>query len=285
MIASVAQMTRAAEGGQRRAYQWRKTPSQATTAGLWFDVSMSPGNPPPKYWFDAPPGIARVVSQSADGGLWHGPAVSPAKKYLRRITAQASVGTALPLTLIVCDFLLYYPSIDDSVTDVQPLDNTVTLPRWADGAGVQILPVSIAARTGGQKFTVSYTNSAGVAGRTSVGTTQNSTAATGTIVSSATATADAANPFLPLQSGDSGVRSIESVKMLGADIGLFSLILVKPLATTLVREPGAAVEKDFFIVGGSLPLIVDDAFLGFVALPQGSLAATVLTGDIHVVWD
>ena len=49
--------------GQVRQYGWRKTPSQTTTAATWFDLSMSPGNPPPKYWFDAPPGIAKAVYQ------------------------------------------------------------------------------------------------------------------------------------------------------------------------------------------------------------------------------
>lgn len=285
MIRSVAQLTRAVDAfGQRRAYQWRKTPSQVTTAGLWFDLSMSPGNPPPKYWFDAPPGIAKAVTQSADGGLFHGGAVSPLKKFLRRMTVQATAATALPLSLILCDFILYYPSIDDSSTDAQPMDNTITLPRWTDGVGVQILPVSVAGRTGGQQFTVSYTNSDGTAGRTSTATTQNSAAAIGTIVSSATATANAANPFLPLQDGDSGVRSIESVTMLGADVGLFSLILVKPLAVTLVRGIDACVEKDFLVHGAALPEIKDDAYLSFVGLPQGTLAATVLTGDIHVAW-
>ena len=28
--------------GKVREYQWRKTPSQTTTSGLWFDTSMSP---------------------------------------------------------------------------------------------------------------------------------------------------------------------------------------------------------------------------------------------------
>lgn len=285
MIRSVAQLTRAHTGGQTRVYQWRKTPSQTTTAGLWFDLSMSPGKPEAKYWFDAPPATAKAVAQSTDGGLFHGAAVSPSRKHLRRIGAQASASTALPLTLFLCDFLLYYPSIDDSITDPQPLDNTVTLPRATDGVGVQILPISVAGRTGGQSFTVSYTNSEGVAGRTTTATTQNTSAAVGTVVSSATATANAANPFLPLQSGDSGVRSIESVTMLGGDFGLFSLILVKPIATLHLRGIDAPLEKDFLVHGATLPRIEDDAFLSFVCLPQGTLASTVLTGDIHVAWD
>ena len=61
--------------GRVRTYQWRKSPSQTTTARLWFDLSMSPGNPPPKYWFDAAPGVAKAVYQSTDGGFFHGAAV------------------------------------------------------------------------------------------------------------------------------------------------------------------------------------------------------------------
>ena len=50
---------------------WRKVPSQVTTAGYWFDLSLSPGNPVPKYWFDATPLIAKAIYQSTDGGLFH----------------------------------------------------------------------------------------------------------------------------------------------------------------------------------------------------------------------
>lgn len=47
--------------------------------------------------------------------------------------AMSSSATGLPLPLLLCDFLLYYPSVDDSVTDPQILDNTITLPRYTDG--------------------------------------------------------------------------------------------------------------------------------------------------------
>lgn len=270
--------------GRMRRYTWRKNPSQVTTAGFWFDLSLSPGNPPPKYWFDAPPAIAKQVSQSTDGGLFHGANVSPSDKFLRLITTQATASTALPLTLYLCDYLLYYPSMDDSVTDPQVMDNTITLPRYTDGEGVQILAVSVAGRTGGQQFNVSYTNSDGVAGRTSQTVTQNAATAIGTIQSGATSAALSATPFVGLQSGDSGVRSIESVTMLGADVGLFTLILVKPLAQTTIKEITAPYEKDFLIHAGAIPQIEDDAFLNFVCLPQGSLAATGLIGDIKVIW-
>ena len=271
--------------GQVRQYGWRKTPSQTTTAATWFDLSMSPGNPPPKYWFDAPPGIAKAVYQSTDGGLYHGANASPSTKYLRRFTALTATATALPLSIILCDYLLYYPSMDDSTTDPQVMDNTVTLPRYTDGAGVQMIVVSVAGRTGGANFTISYTNSEGVSGRTSQLVSQNSSAAIGTIVSSWSAFPFSANPFMGLQSGDTGVRSVQSVTMGATDVGLFSIILVKPIATTLIRGIDAPVEKDFLIQSEQLPVIQDNAYLSMLCLPQGTLAATALIGDMKVTWD
>lgn len=283
-LASTKQIVDAELNGKTRRYTWRKTPSQTTTAGLWFDLAMSPGNPAPKYWFDAPPLIAKAISQSADGGIFHGANVSPEQQYLRLMTAMTATATALPMNMTLCDYLLYYPSCDDSTTDPQTMDNSVTLPRYTDGKGVQMLAVSVAGRTGGQQFVVNYTNSDGVAGRTSQTVTQNTSSAIGTVVTSATATEASGNPFIGLQDGDSGVRSIESVTMLGSDVGLFTLILVKPLAQIQIKEITAPYEKEFLVLSGAMPGIEDDAYLNLLCLPNGTLAATALIGDLKVIW-
>lgn len=270
--------------GRVRRYGWRKTPSQTTLIGLWFDLSMSPGNPLPKYWFDATPLVAKAAYQSTDGGLYHGANVSPSNKYLRLLMAQTATVTALPLTMLLCDYILYYPSIDEGTTDPQTLTNTITLPRYEDGKGLQILAVTVGTRTVTAQFSVGYTNSDGVAGRTSQ-IVQLNTSVVGTVATSERATQTSGNPFIGLQDGDTGVRSIDSVTMLGVSDGLFSLILVKPIAQTLIRGIDAPVEKDFLISQSQLPLIKDDAYLNFLCLPQGTLAATALIGDMKVIWD
>jgi len=284
MIQNIEQLVQAELDGKERRYTWRKTPSQVTTAGLWFDLSMSPGRPVPKYWFDAPPAIAKQITYSADGGLEHGGGVSPAEKYLRLTTGIATAATALPLTMILCDYLLYYPSIDDSVLDEQIMDNTVTLPRYTDGDGVQVIAVSVAGRTGGARFYFTYTNSDGVSGRVSQTCYQNNSAALGTLQGNGKNTNVASSAFIGLQSGDSGVRSIDSVFMLDADVGLMTLILVKPLGTSVIREITAPAEKDYFLESGTIPRVYDDAYLSFICLPQGTLAATALLGDIKTVF-
>ncbi len=268
--------------GKSRIYSFRKTPTQVTTAGLWFDMSMSPGNPVPQYYASSPTTSVQM-KQSTDGGLYHG-ATTGTTKILKSLTILSNSATGLPMPMILCDYLMYYPFIDEGTTDTQPLTNTVSLPRYADGKGVQIMAVSVAGRTGGQSFYVTYTNSDGVSGRISKTAVQNTSTAIGTIVTSATATLNASGPFIGLQDGDTGVRSIESVTMLGADVGLFTLVLVKPLITTQLLEQTAPTEESLLIEKSIIPVIEDDAFLGFIAMPNGSLSAVSLYGIIQTIF-
>lgn len=284
-IRNVTDIVDAELAGRVRRYTYRKTPSQATTAGVWFDLAMSPGNPVPKYWFDAPSSIAKAISQSADGGVFHGANTTPEQQYARMIVTQASASTALPMTMILCDYLLYYPTLDDSILDPQIMDNTVTLPRYTNGEGVMAVAISVAGRTGGQSFSFLYTNQDGVKNRQSATVVQNAVASLGTVVTSSTATLQSSgNPFIGLQDDDRGIQSIERVTMNGADVGLFTIILVKPILQTTIKEITAPYEKDMFIHGAQLPEIEDDAYLNFLCLPQGSLAATALIGDLKVIW-
>lgn len=269
--------------GKIRQFSFRKSPTQATTAGLWFDLSMSPGNPVPQY-YAASPLISVQMKQSTDGGLFHG-ANTNSSKWLKSTLLMSNSATGLPMPFILCDYLLYYPFIDEGTTDPQPLTNSVSLPRWTDGKGVKIMAVSVAGRTGGQTFNISYTNQDGVAGRTTQTVIQNSATAIGTIVTSDKATNGAAGPFIPLQRGDTGVRSIESVQMIsGPDVGLFTLVLVKPLITSQILEQTAPTEEALLIEKASLPEIKDDAYLNWLCMPNGSLSGVSLFGMIETIF-
>lgn len=282
----IADVVDAEREGRSRYYGWRKSPSQVTTIGIWFDLTSSPGNPVAKFWFDAPPLIAKAISQSADGGIFHGANVSPMQKVIRKFMVMTTTATALPIDIIVCDYLLYYPTISDDTVLEQILDNTVTLPRYTDGDGVMIMAVTLAGRTGGSTFTVNYTNSDGVAGRTSKTMTLNASNAIGSISTSDRTVAGSGNPFIGLQDGDSGVRSIESITMLTPDSGgLFALILVKPLFQTQIRGIDAPVEKDLLMQAASLPIVQDDAYISAVCLPLSAVNGTAFMGDMQVVFN
>lgn len=265
---------------------WRKTPSQVTIAGQWFDMSMSPGNPSPQY-YAASPLIAQQMRFSTDGGIRHGLAVTPQSKFLSRFLIMSASATGLPMPFILCDYLLYYPFVDTGTNDPQLMTNSVSLPRFTDGAGVQIMAVSVAGSVGLQPtFTVNYTNSAGVAGRTSRLHTLSTNTFNGAIMSNDQTTAVSNMPFIGLQSGDSGVRSIESVTFVtGTDVGLLSFVLVKPLLTGHILEQTAACEIVPQPHTSTMPQIYDDAFLGLLALPNGSLSGIAFHGEIETIWN
>lgn len=271
--------------GQSTYSTFRKSPSQATSIGVWFDLSMSPGNPSPQYYAAAPL-IAQTLAASTDGGLFHGGVIpGTGMKHLKRLTVLTGVATALPMPMMLCDYLLFYPFFDEGVTGPQSMLNTQTLTRYADGAGVQIMAVSVAGRTGGASFQVTYTNQAGVPGRLTAVCLQNSVSLNGNVVTSDRAVAGATGPFLPLQAGDSGVRSIQSVAMVsGSDVGLTTFVLVKPLAQLQIRGIDAPVEVNYLTDFGQLPEIKADAYLNFLCCPAGALNATPIHGDITTVW-
>lgn len=283
---SIKELVDAENSGAHKISTWRKTPSQTTASGFWFNLSLSPGNPNPQYYAAAPL-TAIQMAYSTDGGLVHGLAVSPAKKFLKKVMAFTVTATAVPMPMILMDYLLYYPFIDEGTNDEQTLTNTVSLSRYADGKGVQIMPVVVAAGAGGAgvSFICSYTNYDGVAGRTTRAVNLTTQTVTGTIASTASARAGCNGPFLPLQSGDSGVRSIQSVTFTSAtDVGLITLVLVKPLAQMSIRGIDAPVEVEYLVDFAQMPEIKDDAYLNFICHPGGTLSAAPIHGIIETVW-
>jgi hypothetical protein len=274
--------------GRTRFTGWRKVPSQTTASGIWFDLSMSPGNPVPNY-YAATPLQSKRMSQSADGGIAHGGNVSPLVKHLHRLTAISTTATAVPLPMIMCDYLMYYPFVDmadTSTLTIGVIDSvSQTLPRYTTGVGVQVMAVEVASQVGGTQFNITYTNSSGVAGRTSQTVRCNTQVVPGTIITTGVVGgASNAGPFIPLQRGDIGVRSIEGVTFLSNDVGLITLVLVKPLANLNVYDITGPAEKDFFHNTQSMPAIVDDAYLNFICYPSGTLAAAPILGTAEFVF-
>lgn len=282
-VYNVKSLIDAEKDGQTFFSVFRKQPTQSTAANIWFDLSMSPGNPVPNYYIGTS-GVFTPLKRSTDVGVPHGGNVFPKQKFLRTLGLFTTAAGAAPMNLILLDYLGFYPFIDESVTDEQFLDNTVTLPRYADGAGVQMMPVVVAGQTGGGLFFVTYTNQDGESGRITPDHVMTTQLVNGTIITSNNVHNSAA-PFMALQQGDTGVRSVDSIAFRGTgDIGLISIALVKPLARHSIREVNTPVETDFFIDMPSFPEIKDDAYLNFVCLPAGSLSGAPIHGYIKTVW-
>jgi len=269
---------------------FRKVPSQVTTAGNWCDLSMAGGNPVPNYYAAAPLEAATLGSldrseRNYEKGIWHGADVAPAQKHLRNLCIMTSTANAVPSYWYLLDYLLFYPFIDmDAVGEVQPMVNTVTLPRYATGDGVRMMMVNVAPTIGGGQFTVNYTNQAGTAGRV----TPNQFCSAATNIATLTATTQVANgfqPFIPLQDGDTGVRSVESVTFSVANGGLCALVLVKPLRSITIRDINAPTEKESIREIPDAPRIYDGAYLNLIGMTTtGSIASGLIAGYAEFVW-
>jgi len=284
VVRSFKEIADAEEDGQTFFSSWRKQPTQTTAAGIWFDLSMSPGNPVPNYYIGAS-GVFTPLSQSTDGGIPHGGAVAPLKKMLRVFEAQSATATAAPLTMWLCDYLGFYPFIDESITEEQAMNNSTPLPRYADGGGVMMMPVVVAGHIGGQTFKVKYTNQDGVADRWTPRHAMGTQIVNGTIISSAGSVANSRAPFMALQEGDKGVRQVDAVLFEGTgDIGLISIAMVKPIAKHHIRGIDAPAERDYLTNNSELPIIEDDAYLNLVSLPVGTLASAPIFGYIKTLW-
>jgi len=277
-----------AQAERSKYLSFRKLPAVVTGAGTWYDYSMAPGNPTPQYYAAAPL-TAQTMARSTDGGIQHGGNVSPLSKYLRKLTLMSVAAAGVPQRVYMLDYLMFYPFVDMGTPDQQDMVNVQTLPRYATGAGVQMMAILVAPHgLIGDTFFVTYTNQDGTAGRvTPLHTMSKAIAVNGTILTTQQTGAGRFGPFLALQAGDTGVRSIEAVQCTaGTDVGLFTLVLVQPLAEMTVREITAPTEADFYLTsGGKLPAIVDDAYLNFISCPNGSLTGVPLFGDATFIWN
>ena len=280
-LTSVRQFADAFNEGRTHFCSFRKVPSQASVANWWVDLSMAAGNPPPNYYASSP--LAAAV---LDGmrGIFHGADKAPATMHLADwglITPTAALVGAYTL----CDYLLYYPFVDGDDLDTQTMDNTTPLSRYTDGEGVMVMAVNVAPTTGSGVFTFTYINQDGVERASPA---QACTTTAGNIASIATSQPAVANsapgPFLKLANGDRGVRSIVSAQFSVANGGLIALVLVKPLADSVVREINTAKEVSYVNARPGAPRIYDGAYLNLVMNCAATVAAAQLTGHMKFIW-
>ena len=179
------------------------------------------GGDPGLAWAVGTPGLAgRAVDGTVDSGLiFPPPKVGNGDLYLKKSLLFGSVSS----TLTVHDILWVNSGIVVTAITAQTITSVAFPARDEDGAtlgrGV-MLGVLVTATLGTTvgNFTVSYTNSAGVAGRTTVAVASTNSATPGEFTT------------LPLQAGDVGVRSIQSITISGTlTSGSISLLAYRPL--------------------------------------------------------
>lgn len=290
-IQSIDQLVASISGGKTTRYDGNKiTGGAAYTAGRWYDMSSLNGLPIANTFAGTALNWRACDEATGNGtqifGIPHGGAVAPDLKHLLNMNAWGTAATAVPATLMLVDMEGYYPGINMNLNTAQALSGTPTL-RSPNGAGVRAMLVTTAT-TGATAHNVamSYTNQAGNAGRALPVTVACTASA---IVPHITHSGVAANnygPFLPLASGDSGIRSVQSVQLSAASgSGTAALVLCRPLAQITISVSGLMTEKDLLNQIPSLPRIPDGACLTWILGAGANVAAsTTFNFGTEFVW-
>ena len=265
---------------------WNKiTGAAAYTAGRWYDFSGLNGSPIANS-FSGTALNWQTTTESSGFGIYNGGNVSTDTKHILNVAAVTGVATGVPGVLMLVDMQGYYPGINMNIATAQTMVGTPTL-RYTNGVGVRAFLV-VTATTGATAHNValSYTNTASTAGR-SLPVTVACTASA--IVPHITHSGTAANnygPFLPLASGDTGIKSVETVTISAASgAGTAALVLARPLLSLPITTVSIAAERDLINQLPSLPRIYDGACLTWLYFAGAATAAsTNFYGSIEQAW-
>ena len=271
---------------------WQKSTfaTTAQTAGLWYSLQRGGGNPSADTILGTGTNLAFQAlrdSVATAGGIQHGGDVG-GFKHLLNAAAQTAAATTAPCVLMLVDLLGFYPITTVTTTGAQTLNNTVTLPRYTDGAGVQaFLTPSTVMGAATPNLSIGYTNSSGVAGKATPATLPigNSAAAVTSIVYSGTG-AGKFGPFMPLAAGDAGIRSVQSVTLSASYVsGVLNLVLAKPLLTLPITTLGVTAERDLVNQFMAMPKIYDGACLAWIMLAGAATpVASPISGHLEFGW-
>jgi len=289
-IQSIDNLISAISVGQTTRYDFNKiTGASAYAAGRWYDMSMLNSMPVANAWAGTALNWVTCTESAGNGtqifGMPHGGNVSPSKKHLLNMNAWGTAATSVPSTLMLVDLQGYYPGISNNTTSAQTLLGTPTL-RYTNGAGVRAFMVQTAvAGATAQNIALSYTDQGNTAGNTLPVTVACTASAIAGHISHSGTAANNYGPFLPLASGDTGIRSVQTVTMSAANTGTFALCLARPLATITLSVMGLMTEKDLLNQIPSLPEIKDGACLVWLyGAGAATAASTTFAGGIEVVW-
>lgn len=248
-------------------------PSTTTVAAAWHSLSSVANGLPGVMSYTAIPGGA--VHTNANAGAWSLGMANPGgsnKKYLLTLGWAAAVQINM---LILADLLVAADNILATSSSTQTIDTTA-LTRYTTGAGV-MATLHVTTQIGTTASNVqleSYTNQAGTGSRQNTTSAMTTSAIVGRLLPIAT------GPFMNLQSGDYGLRSVEDIKLSAAmSAGVMALNLYYPLAFCPGVGANSYTERDSTIqIDGITELVTASSTLGCLTvyvLPNGTSTGVV----------
>lgn len=282
-------ISKATVSGQYSEDVWQKVGRYTTapTQNNAVELFTAIGCPASGTW-SGTAGTSFTMAASTTGALYLNANVAPKTRHLINISGGiiGGLSSSTPTTLILCDFLLYYPSLVVTGTPTTITNNT-TLPRYTDGVGVQcIMAVQTLLGAAQPNLTITYVDSNNNTRTTSLISPKATGANVGWLFQN-TSTAAFTSMFLPSLDGAKGVKSITSYTIASGTTGTVCAILVKPLMQLSINTSTTAIsKKELLNQYAALPKIEDQACLGFIQIIGCSSPAvnTPLFGTIKYIW-
>lgn len=259
--------------------------------GAWQDWSYASGQPA----YDARIGNALTltpITATRNDAIYFPPVASGQTRHLvgTRLYLTAGGVGQLNASYEMYDLLAVYPLIDGDNTDAQPMDNSASLPRYADGVGVRAVLVNHVAPgiTAGCVVTINYTDADDTARTMTVYTTLDGLGKSAWTQATA-GTSSTGCLYLP--DTGRGIKRIDDLTFTTAPGGLWCIYLLRPIARQDWQGGLAAVTQTVFSEkcfctqeSFNFPRIYDGAHLGYFYLPNGSARTVATFGAAAFAW-
>ena len=226
----------------------------------------------------AAPATKEAPTRDTVGAIYTENPPAADNQYILRFLAMQP--TSISAGMLLIDILSWSAGLSGTTTGAQTTNlPTQALTRYTNGEGVLLgLICWSATGTTATTVTASYTNQAGTAGRT----TTSVNFWTGGFGAGTVAPSTQQVQLLPLQTGDYGVRSVESVTIAASTgtAGNFGVVLLKPLVQASYAND-QPIEQDYVLQSSSLVEKEDSACLGLFA--TGNSTVTSFYGKLVLV--
>lgn len=283
MLQTIGDYNAAFAAGQTHSQRFIKN-AGVNVNNRWIDWTFASGQP----LYDAKTGTAgsfTPLNAQRNDAIWFPGIAAGMERRLSSFLIRSG-STGGPGSVIIFDLLGYYPLIDGDSPDQQDFDNTLTLPRYADGKGViPVLVSSVAPSTQDGIGTMTYIGSDDVE-RTSPVFRYQSTSLNGLVCTvPANVTPGEGALGMPMV-GVSGCKAITSLTYTQPPGGLAAIYMIRVLGTMLFNgNQSLATEKQFLLHNGlQAPRIYDGAYINLF-YRYGGAATADFFGEATFVWN
>ena len=244
-----------------------------------FDLSYTGGQPMPNYYASEP---LVMMALNGNKGIYKG-IDTTSKKYIHKLCFSTFVSNMTTPIISILDYIAYVPFVDLDSTDEQFVEN-IPLPRFTDGQGLRLMAILQGSGTGLPNLTIRYINQDGIESTTTTLVTTQYTA--GSLMHSIPSN-NAGRAWINLAKGDTGIRSIVSVKSSLATGAICALVIVKPICEITVAEYLTPIEIDFLAYKTRLPEIHRDAYLNMILFNNNTASYLTpnIVGYINFIWE